>query len=102
MELSISGDSSFQVPNLIDKTDVVSSCGLGRKPDKVTRDRALCNWVFDETAENMHRNFGSGYPGGNISYLYINCVRILSSSPFATLSFSYNISIISVIVKDCH
>ncbi|KVI09606.1 Ribonuclease H2, subunit A [Cynara cardunculus var. scolymus] len=31
---------------------------------KVTRDRALQNWNFDETAENMHRNFGSGYPGG--------------------------------------
>ncbi|KAL3520894.1 hypothetical protein ACH5RR_019043 [Cinchona calisaya] len=30
---------------------------------KVTRDRALRDWVFDETAENMHRNFGSGYPG---------------------------------------
>ncbi|CAI9273180.1 unnamed protein product [Lactuca saligna] len=30
---------------------------------KVTRDRALRNWVFDETAENMHREFGSGYPG---------------------------------------
>ncbi|KAL6520726.1 hypothetical protein OROHE_016907 [Orobanche hederae] len=30
---------------------------------KVTRDRALRNWVFDESAENMHRNFGSGYPG---------------------------------------
>ncbi|GAB4836276.1 hypothetical protein Ancab_001191 [Ancistrocladus abbreviatus] len=30
---------------------------------KVTRDRALHNWMFDETAENMHRNFGSGYPG---------------------------------------
>ncbi|XP_010245468.1 PREDICTED: ribonuclease H2 subunit A [Nelumbo nucifera] len=30
---------------------------------KVTRDQALRNWVLDETAENMHRNFGSGYPG---------------------------------------
>lgn len=30
---------------------------------KVTRDRALRNWKFDETAENMHSNFGSGYPG---------------------------------------
>uniref|UniRef100_A0A803N706 Ribonuclease n=1 Tax=Chenopodium quinoa TaxID=63459 RepID=A0A803N706_CHEQI len=30
---------------------------------KVTRDRALRNWTFDESAENMHRNFGSGYPG---------------------------------------
>ncbi|KAI3793546.1 hypothetical protein L1987_36165 [Smallanthus sonchifolius] len=30
---------------------------------KVTRDRALQNWNFDETAENMHRTFGSGYPG---------------------------------------
>ncbi|XP_061363979.1 ribonuclease H2 subunit A isoform X2 [Gastrolobium bilobum] len=30
---------------------------------KVTRDQALREWVLDETAENMHRNFGSGYPG---------------------------------------
>ncbi|KAJ8551533.1 hypothetical protein K7X08_021548 [Anisodus acutangulus] len=30
---------------------------------KVTRDRALRDWVLDETAENMQRNFGSGYPG---------------------------------------
>ncbi|TVU26875.1 hypothetical protein EJB05_29446 [Eragrostis curvula] len=30
---------------------------------KVTRDRALRNWVFDETALNMHMNTGSGYPG---------------------------------------
>ncbi|XP_040995001.1 ribonuclease H2 subunit A-like isoform X4 [Juglans microcarpa x Juglans regia] len=30
----------------------------------VTRDRALREWVFDETADNLHRNFGSGYPGG--------------------------------------
>ncbi|KAG4984602.1 hypothetical protein JHK87_029351 [Glycine soja] len=30
---------------------------------KVTRDRALREWVLDETAENMQRNFGSGYPG---------------------------------------
>ncbi|GAU17994.1 hypothetical protein TSUD_51030 [Trifolium subterraneum] len=30
---------------------------------KVTRDRAVREWVLDETANNMHRNFGSGYPG---------------------------------------
>ncbi|ONK57136.1 uncharacterized protein A4U43_C10F16980 [Asparagus officinalis] len=30
---------------------------------KVTRDRALRDWVPDETADNMHTNFGSGYPG---------------------------------------
>ncbi|KAL6580844.1 hypothetical protein OROMI_006767 [Orobanche minor] len=30
---------------------------------KVTRDRALRGWVLIETAENLHRNFGSGYPG---------------------------------------
>ncbi|CAI9091369.1 OLC1v1026389C1 [Oldenlandia corymbosa var. corymbosa] len=30
---------------------------------KVTRDRALRDWVLDETAENINRNFGSGYPG---------------------------------------
>ncbi|KAG0495364.1 hypothetical protein HPP92_000054 [Vanilla planifolia] len=30
---------------------------------KVTRDRALRGWVLDETAENMHNKFGSGYPG---------------------------------------
>lgn len=31
---------------------------------QVTRDHAVQNWIFDETAENMHRNFGSGYPAG--------------------------------------
>ncbi|KAG8493380.1 hypothetical protein CXB51_010810 [Gossypium anomalum] len=30
---------------------------------KVTRDRALREWVLEETSENMHRSFGSGYPG---------------------------------------
>ncbi|XP_008787589.1 ribonuclease H2 subunit A [Phoenix dactylifera] len=30
---------------------------------KVTRDRALRDWILDESADNMHRNFGSGYPG---------------------------------------
>ncbi|KAL1343077.1 hypothetical protein HN51_029521 [Arachis hypogaea] len=30
---------------------------------KVTRDRALRDWVLDESVKNMHRNFGSGYPG---------------------------------------
>ncbi|KAL6575488.1 hypothetical protein OROHE_000865 [Orobanche hederae] len=30
---------------------------------KVTRDRYLRNWKYDETAENMHREFGSGYLG---------------------------------------
>ncbi|XP_073003136.1 ribonuclease H2 subunit A isoform X2 [Typha latifolia] len=30
---------------------------------KVTRDRALRDWILDETGENIHRNFGSGYPG---------------------------------------
>ncbi|KAL7109158.1 hypothetical protein ACP275_06G157900 [Erythranthe tilingii] len=30
---------------------------------KVTRDRALRNWVLEETAEGLHKNFGSGYPG---------------------------------------
>lgn len=30
---------------------------------KVTRDRALQEWVLDETAECISRNFGSGYPG---------------------------------------
>ncbi|KAM7264248.1 hypothetical protein ACFE04_001931 [Oxalis oulophora] len=30
---------------------------------KVTRDRALRGWEFEETTENIHRNFGSGYPG---------------------------------------
>ncbi|GER51203.1 ribonuclease [Striga asiatica] len=29
---------------------------------KVTRDRALRDWALDETAEDLHRNFGSGYP----------------------------------------
>ncbi|XP_026440139.1 ribonuclease H2 subunit A-like isoform X1 [Papaver somniferum] len=30
---------------------------------KVTRDRAVRDWVLDETAENINRKFGSGYPG---------------------------------------
>ncbi|KAF3972667.1 hypothetical protein CMV_003846 [Castanea mollissima] len=30
---------------------------------KVTRDRAVRDWVLDETADNIQRNFGSGYPG---------------------------------------
>ncbi|XP_050212197.1 ribonuclease H2 subunit A [Mercurialis annua] len=30
---------------------------------KVTRDRALRDWVLDETTEEISRNFGSGYPG---------------------------------------
>ncbi|XP_004497147.1 ribonuclease H2 subunit A [Cicer arietinum] len=30
---------------------------------KVTRDRAIREWVLDETADNIDRNFGSGYPG---------------------------------------
>lgn len=34
---------------------------------QVTRERALRNWVFDETAGNIHREFGSGYPGGEIT-----------------------------------
>ncbi|KAL7582235.1 hypothetical protein Lser_V15G45249 [Lactuca serriola] len=28
---------------------------------QLTRDRALRNWVFDEIAENMHREFGSSF-----------------------------------------
>jgi len=38
---------------------VVSGASIAAK---VTRDRALRDWVPDETAE-LHRNFGSGYPG---------------------------------------
>ncbi|KAK1288109.1 Ribonuclease H2 subunit A [Acorus calamus] len=30
---------------------------------KVTRDKAVRDWVLDETAEAIDRNFGSGYPG---------------------------------------
>lgn len=41
---------------------------------QVTRDRALREWVLDETADNMHRNFGSGYPGGEKSFiLFLTC-----------------------------
>ncbi|KAI5648422.1 hypothetical protein M9H77_34427 [Catharanthus roseus] len=39
---------------------------------KVTRDRALRDWVLDETAENMHRNFGSGYPGDPETKSWLN------------------------------
>jgi ribonuclease H2 subunit A len=31
---------------------------------KVTRDRALKEWLVEETGEDINRNFGSGYPGG--------------------------------------
>uniref|UniRef100_A0A1J3CEH3 Ribonuclease n=1 Tax=Noccaea caerulescens TaxID=107243 RepID=A0A1J3CEH3_NOCCA len=30
---------------------------------KVTRDRALREWLVEETGENINTNFGSGYPG---------------------------------------
>uniref|UniRef100_A0A453KAB5 Ribonuclease n=1 Tax=Aegilops tauschii subsp. strangulata TaxID=200361 RepID=A0A453KAB5_AEGTS len=43
---------------------------------KVTRDRALRNWVFDETAQNMHMNTGSGYPGGNRLLLINDVVNV--------------------------
>lgn len=33
-------------------------------PAQVTRDRALREWLVEETGENINRNFGSGYPGG--------------------------------------
>lgn len=39
---------------------VVSGASIAAK---VTRDRALREWVLDETAENLHKIFGSGYPG---------------------------------------
>ncbi|XP_050877177.1 ribonuclease H2 subunit A [Lathyrus oleraceus] len=38
---------------------VVSGASIAAK---VTRDRAVRDWVLDETADNIHRNFGSGYP----------------------------------------
>uniref|UniRef100_A0A7N0V7V1 Ribonuclease n=1 Tax=Kalanchoe fedtschenkoi TaxID=63787 RepID=A0A7N0V7V1_KALFE len=45
---------------------------------KVTRDRALKEWVMDETCESMHRSFGSGYPGGDSCFqhhsLFILCL----------------------------
>jgi ribonuclease H2 subunit A len=31
---------------------------------KVTRDKALREWVMEETGKDVGRNFGSGYPGG--------------------------------------
>lgn len=39
---------------------VVSGASIAAK---VTRDRALREWVLDETAEDLHKKFGSGYPG---------------------------------------
>lgn len=39
---------------------------------KVTRDRALRGWVLEETAENMHRSFGSGYPGDPETKAWLN------------------------------
>ncbi|KAF3783752.1 Ribonuclease H2 subunit A [Nymphaea thermarum] len=40
---------------------------------KVTRDRALREWVLDETAENINRNFGSGYPADPETKAWLNC-----------------------------
>nr|XP_028950800.1 ribonuclease H2 subunit A isoform X2 [Malus domestica] len=40
---------------------------------KVTRDRALREWVLEETAENLHKDFGSGYPG--VPFLQIRIQR---------------------------
>ncbi|KAI5389505.1 hypothetical protein KIW84_074969 [Lathyrus oleraceus] len=37
---------------------VVSGASIAAK---VTRDRAVRDWMLDETADNIHRNFGSGY-----------------------------------------
>jgi hypothetical protein len=49
---------------------------------QVTRDRALRNWIFDETALNMHMNTGSGYPGGKwISLIYNQIPVLLEDCP---------------------
>lgn len=32
--------------------------------EQVTRDRALRQWIMDETGTEIARGFGSGYPGG--------------------------------------
>ncbi|EPS57935.1 ribonuclease [Genlisea aurea] len=39
---------------------------------KVNRDRALQNWEFDETTEDLNRNFGSGYPGDPQTKAWLN------------------------------
>ncbi|XP_068664370.1 ribonuclease H2 subunit A [Aristolochia californica] len=39
---------------------------------KVTRDRALHNWVLDETVGDTNRNFGSGYPGDPETKAWLN------------------------------
>ncbi|KAJ0044540.1 hypothetical protein Pint_05813 [Pistacia integerrima] len=38
---------------------------------KVTRDQALRAWMLEETAENMHTNFGSGYPGDPVTKAWL-------------------------------
>ncbi|XP_047335592.1 ribonuclease H2 subunit A-like [Impatiens glandulifera] len=51
----------FVVPKKADSLyPVVSGASIVAK---LTRDRALRNWELDETADNMNRNFGFGYPG---------------------------------------
>lgn len=51
-------------------------------PSQVTRDRALKEWLVEETGENINRNFGSGYPGGtllmpHIVSVFINCPTLI-------------------------
>ncbi|XP_004291715.1 PREDICTED: ribonuclease H2 subunit A [Fragaria vesca subsp. vesca] len=47
---------------------VVSGASIAAK---VTRDRALREWVFDETAGALHKNFGSGYPGDPVTTAWL-------------------------------
>lgn len=35
--------------------------------------------MLDETAENMHRNFGSGYPGGEKAAILCHDVSVANS-----------------------
>ncbi|XP_044462613.1 ribonuclease H2 subunit A [Mangifera indica] len=38
---------------------------------KVTRDQALREWRLEETAQDMQRNFGSGYPGDPVTKAWL-------------------------------
>ncbi|XP_034205359.1 ribonuclease H2 subunit A isoform X2 [Prunus dulcis] len=42
---------------------IIKVLNMGVLLTEVTRDRALRDWVLEETAEDLHKNFGSGYPG---------------------------------------
>jgi hypothetical protein len=52
---------------------------------QVTRDKALREWVMEETGKDVGRSFGSGYPGGEpwaLCSVYL-CLIMQSINVFA-------------------